>query len=727
VTAHHSIYLRYAARRIWRLATNFVHQCRDGLRTTYSRGLANWQISQDLSRADIPAEFLLILRDLVEHYLGHRFDLLGSGWVHVRHGIRCRGLEGYRYESGDAVQPDPDGRWLMTRISRSNVEESRRIWRMVRPGYVPIDWHLDFKSGYRWSERIWYRHVPFGHLPGVDVKVPWELARMQHLPQLALAHAAAASAQQGFVSPFVYLTEFRDEVLDFVATNPPRFGVNWRSTMDVALRVVNWLVAYNLFRAHGSDFDRGFEEVFERSVYEHGLHIANNLEWDQRLRANHYLANVVGLLFASVYLPCGPETDRWLVFAVRELIQEVGSQFNPDGTNCEASTCYHRLSGEMAIYGTALILGLPEEKRQVLGLEKGELVSFPDSYLDRLEGIPEFTRAITKPNGQVPQIGDNDSGRLLKLEPVYRKYTVAAAKARYANLAGYNDLPDHAAYWVEDSLDHGHLLAAAQGLFQLDDRGTAVERHVETSLISMLTKGTPLPLSGSRSDSSADHLGVTDEDAVWFRIHDELMMWPEAFNSSLEIPIPGNTILKDLTLHAFPYFGLYLFRSGRLYLAVRCGSIGQQGIGGHAHNDQLSIELSVDTMDWITDPGSYLYTPLPARRQQYRSVKAHFAPRPAHGGEPCRLDLGLFRLGDDAHARCLYFGGRGFIGMHQGYGSPLYRTIELTPHSVAVKDFYRGALLFCHPAPRSDRVDVNTDGIPVSPGYGVRYVPDYLG
>ena len=38
-----------------------------------------------------------------------------------------------------------------------------------------------------------------------------------------------------------------------------------------------------------------------------------------------------------------------------------------------------------------------------------------------------------------------------------------------------------------------------------------------------------------------------------------------------------------------------------------CLAVGQDGNGGHAHNDQLSIELNVDGEDWIADPGTYLY------------------------------------------------------------------------------------------------------------------------
>ncbi len=354
-------------------------------------------------------------------YLAHCFDLLGSGWVKVKHGMRCQGLEGYRYDMESSVGTDSEEIWLEGRINRVNLEESKRIWKLIAAGssklprgmipglhpgtmvstyragkaqsskermYIPIDWHLDFKSGYRWREDTWYKDICYGHNLGVDVKVPWELARMQYLPQLAFAYALAAqsskpktqSKEHGqeaefenqksrlnqLESPERYAHEFRSQILDFIAVNPPRFGVNWACTMDVGIRVANWLAAYDLFCAYRAEFDREFLKVFKRSIYEHGLHIINNLEWSPDLRSNHYLSDIAGLLFVAAYLPRTPEIDAWLAFAIQELIKEVENQFYPDGGNFEASTSYHRLSAEMVIYATALVLGLPEEKAGVL-------------------------------------------------------------------------------------------------------------------------------------------------------------------------------------------------------------------------------------------------------------------------------------------------------------------------------------------------------------------------
>jgi hypothetical protein len=668
---------------------------------------------------------------LAEYHLAHRFDLLGSGWVKVGYGMRCRGVEGYRYNMSKVVRVDSKGRWLTGLINRSNLKEAQRIWQLVDRGYEPVDWQLDFKSGFRWDASTWYMNIQLGHRPGCDVKVPWELSRCQHFHVFSWAYQLSKDQR--------YLKEFRNQVLDFIATNPPRFGVNWRCTMDVAIRISNWLIAYDHFRACGGEFDSEFEEELVRSVYAHGQHIATNLEWHPEYRSNHYLADIVGLLFVAAYLPRTSEIDSWLAFAVQELVKEVEYQFTPDGANFEASTSYHRLSAELVVYATALVLGLPPEKQAALKeydhflwkkrptlkpaplplfplAGSGHLTPFPAWYLERLEKMAEFAIHITKPSGHIPQIGDNDSGRFLKIQPIYRRLSVVEAKAQYANLKGYDELPDDSVYWAEDHLDHRHLVAAINGLFSRDDFSKFTgEGWVESSIVRHLAGrerlSSYLPSDGVTAAEQV-RIGTRQE---WERLRIKLDQLSAEQRRALKIPVPGNNLLDGLKLFAYSDFGLYLFRSRRLYLAVRCGSIGQRGNGGHAHNDQLSIELNVDGEDWITDPGTYLYTPLPERRNEYRSVKAHFTIQ-LEEREPGNLNLGLFRLGDEAQAECLYFGKEGFIGTHRGYGHPVYRIVEIHDEAIVITDYTEVGVI-----PKSWEQIVNATSAVLSPGYGIRY------
>jgi hypothetical protein len=141
---------------------------------------------------------------------------------------------------------------------------------------------------------------------------------------------------------------------------------------------------------------------------------------------------------------------------------------------------------------------------------------------------------------------------------------------------------------------------------------------------------------------------------------------------------------------------------------VRCGEIGLAGLGGHTHCDQLAIELVLDGADRVRDPGTYIYTPLPTRRNAYRSARAHHVPR-VPGQEPADLGLGVFDLRGAAEGECLYFGLRGFIGRHAGYGSQVYRIIALEDTRIVVHDFAEGGLKLADPTP---------EALPYSPGYG---------
>jgi hypothetical protein len=114
-------------------------------------------------------------------------------------------------------------------------------------------------------------------------------------------------------------------------------------------------MTYDLFVARGRKLDEAFHSELLALIMAHGKYIMDNLEWHDVYRGNHYLADIVGLLFVAAYLPKTELSDTWLTFAIRQLVKEVERQFTPDGANFEASTSYHRLSSEMVIYGTSLI------------------------------------------------------------------------------------------------------------------------------------------------------------------------------------------------------------------------------------------------------------------------------------------------------------------------------------------------------------------------------------
>lgn len=207
---------------------------------------------------------------------------------------------------------------------------------------------------------------------------------------------------------------------------------------------------------------------------------------------------------------------------------------------------------------------------------------------------------------------------------------------------------------------------------------------------------------------------------IWQGSQTKLNTLPRQQRKVSEIIINGGDIIRNgLQWYAYPDFGLYLFRSCRLYLLVRCGSVGLNGLGAHAHNDQLAIELNVDGEDWITDPGTYLYTPLPDVRNRYRSVAAHYAPQ-IGDLEPGRLDLHMFSLGGAPEGHCLYFGKNGFLGVHHGFGIALYRKLEIADDRLIITDWADPGQVFDPCYSLLERNTIQPCKIFFSPGYGIR-------
>jgi hypothetical protein len=72
----------------------------------------------------------------------------------------------------------------------------------------------------------------------------------------------------------------------------------------------------------------------------------------------------------------------------------------------------------------------------------------------------------------------------------------------------------------------------------------------------------------------------------------------------------------------FPHAGIFVLRGGGTTLVVRCGDVGQNGNGGHAHNDLLSYEL-FHGKSLVLDSGTYVYTADAQARNAFRSTASH--------------------------------------------------------------------------------------------------------
>ena len=372
---------------------------------------------------------------VLENFLAHKFDILGTGWISVNQNPHTIG---------------------------------------TNSDYSLINWQKDFKSGYVWQKWKWYKFISYGFKFGVDIKVPWELARLHNLPFLALCSSCSVTKEEKYKLQY----EFESVVKDFIQQNPVRYGVNWSCTMDVSIRAANLVLADEIFLSKDACFTEDFNKLFFQSLYEHGRHIYKNLECVNGISNNHYLSNICGLLFISSVL-IDEEVDEWFCFANKELISEFDKQYYRDGVNFESSTSYHRLSTEMIVYSSALILGYNEDQKSRLGD-----ISLPQWFVERLYRALRFTNLIMKSNFEVPQVGDNDSGRFFKLSYQGDLIKTSDAKNKYLNLSDYESTDS--LYFDENILDHRSL---GIGLSTLFGDCLEYESPIESSILSSLSKG----------------------------------------------------------------------------------------------------------------------------------------------------------------------------------------------------------------------------------------------
>lgn len=305
-------------------------------------GPENVQVRADRIRTAYPQHVRRVLA-AAERYLAHQVDILGSGPVNL----------------------GPQIDW-----SRDFVVDHH-----FAPGYFRL---LECRA----------LDAPY------DVKRVWELNRCHHWVTMAQAQALSGDLRYG--------REIAHQLSSWLDQNPPEYSVNWVNTMEVGIRLANWVWTYYLLAPWGGLPDE-LHVRWLKAMLLHARHIARYPERRRALsNSNHYVADLVGLYTFAVALPEFAPCAEWEAWARAELSHEVLDQVYPDGAHFEGATGYHRLVAECFFHAAALAAG------------RGR--PFGPHVLQRLERMADFTLAYLKPDGTAPLIGDSDDGRLVELE-----------------------------------------------------------------------------------------------------------------------------------------------------------------------------------------------------------------------------------------------------------------------------------------------------------------------
>jgi hypothetical protein len=286
----------------------------------------------------------------------------------------------------------------------------------------PIDWRLD---------PVWGRQSPRVHWSRIDAldaslvgdsKIVWELNRHQWV--VALAQAWALTRDERYAEACIAAID------SWLEANPPGTGINWTSSLEVAIRLISWCWILVLLRDLPSLSGKWTMKTLS-AIWLHAAHVRRYLSYYFSPNT-HLTGEALGLVYAGVLFEEFLDAPRWREVGTRILIDECRRQVSHDGVHFEQSTCYHQYTVEIYLHFL------------LLAARNG--LTVPTSVAASVGRMVEFLLAIRQPDGSIPAVGDADGGTLL---PLSRRAPASAAGV-FAIGAAVFHRPDFA--WAADGI-----------------------------------------------------------------------------------------------------------------------------------------------------------------------------------------------------------------------------------------------------------------------------------
>lgn len=487
-----------------------------------------------------------------------------------------------------------------------------------------IDWHTDFVHTYSWPVQHQLRMKVIAPKPA-DPRVPWELSRFYHAVRLGQAYL--------YTQDEVFAKEIVNQISHWIKSNPLGFGINWVDLKTCAIRVVNWIWAYYCI-LESKSLSEDFLALWLASLKEHGEYLLKHLP-RRKPHTNQTLAALTGLAYLGVLFPEFPEAARWKGAAFPKFWDQLDYQALPDGLGHEASLAYHRFITEMAL--------------SVAGLCVVNNIDIPETARARMRAMLDVIMFCAQPDGLTPQLGDSNAERLHILS-THADFVRSADDHRHLLALGSIVLERELSEWAGfiEPAKQGWVVAAGD---EWQDAFWCFASDASARYTDVLTRTIPRP-DGVSGDS-------------WVNVRSGIRVRAKALARK---PVALEDVVRS---RYFDSGGLYIMRYKDFHVTIDAGGVGQDGRGGHAHNDTLGITLAAFGKTFLIDPGTYQFEADPVERNRFRSTAYHntlqIEKAEINSVPPGRL----FGLTEDAHVTVHHWVSQSgydlFDGSHDGY------------------------------------------------------------
>ena len=302
-----------------------------------------------------------------------------------------------------------------------------------------IDWHLEPTSGKRTPLCHWSQLDYLDARIAGDKKVTWELNRHQYFATLGRAYWFTGDEQ--------YAEVFVSHVTSWMDQNPPKLGINWASSLEIAFRSISWLWALQFFKESRALTAAVVLRIL-KFLYLNALHLETYLS-TYFSPNTHLTGEALGLFYIGLLLPEFRDAERWRELGLEILESQLPRHVNPDGVYFEQSSYYHRYTADFYLQLAVLL--------RINGM------TLPRELEPRLELLLDHLMYITRPDGTTALFGDDDGGRLVMLDnrPANDFRSTLSTGAVLFNRPDYKFVAGHVA---EETL----WLLGAEGLSKFD-------------------------------------------------------------------------------------------------------------------------------------------------------------------------------------------------------------------------------------------------------------------
>ena len=255
----------------------------------------------------------------------------------------------------------------------------------------PIVWNRDHKREQDtlmiFSPSLDYRDVN----KAGDCKFVWEPNRHHQLVVLGRAYRLSRDKQ--------FAEAVAQQLDSWLTQNPYGVGMNWRSGLELGVRLINWVWALDLIEESNAIDERLQHRIWD-SVSRHIWEIDRKYSRGSSVN-NHLIGEAAGVFVATSYFPFLKNASSWQTRSREILCNEILRQTFSDGGTVEQAIGYH-----FFVLQFFLIVGM---------MARATGRDMPESYWSRLEKMFEFIATLSEGGDCLPAFGDCDDGYVLDL------------------------------------------------------------------------------------------------------------------------------------------------------------------------------------------------------------------------------------------------------------------------------------------------------------------------